>query len=249
MCFVSIWWAADLCGQSADEGAIRRQLAAYANARVRGDGKTQASFYSEDADEWRSVDRRTLKGRAEIAEDPERTPNPSRTFRLDIENIGFIKPDVALIDVEYFGSGSSPDGHASYVMTKHGGQWLIRAARISRYPEPSPPQQNRDDSPSRPTGSRAEVRVGSVLRSPQKTKDVNPVYPAAALAAGVRGVVVVEATIDVNGKVQNATVLRSIPLLDQAALDAVKQWEFTPEVLNGVRVPVIVALSVNFSLP
>ena len=249
ICFVSIWWAADICGQSADEGAIRRQLAAYANARQRGDGKMLASLYSEDADEWRSVDRRTLKGRAEIAEDFERTPNPSRTFRLDIENIGFIKPDVALIDVEYFGTGPSPDGHASYVMAKHGAHWLIRAARISRYPEPSPPQQNRDDSRGRPTGSPAEVRVGSVLRSPQKTKDVMPVYPAAARAAGVRGVVVVEATIDVNGKVQNATVLRSIPLLDQAALDAVKQWEFTPEVLNGERVPVIVVLSVNFSLP
>ena len=76
-----------------------------------------------------------------------------------------------------------------------------------------------------------------------------PVYPAAARAAGVRGVVVVEATIDVNGKVQNLTVLRSIPLLDQAALDAVKQWEFTPQVLNGERVPVVVVLPVNFSLP
>jgi protein TonB len=78
---------------------------------------------------------------------------------------------------------------------------------------------------------------------------VNPVYPAVARAAGVQGVVVVEATIDRNGKVQNAKVLRSIPLLDQAALDAVKQWEFIPEVLNGERVPVIIALSVNFSLP
>jgi uncharacterized protein (TIGR02246 family) len=163
ICVVSIWLAAELSGQSADDDTIRRQLAAYAEARQRGDGKAQASFYSEDADEWRSVNRRMLKGRAEIVKDLGLTPNPSRTFRLelDIENIGFVKPDVALVDVEYFGSGSSPNGHASYLMVKHGGQWLIRAAQISRYPEPSPPQQNRDDSPNSLTGSPSEVRVGN----------------------------------------------------------------------------------------
>jgi TonB family protein len=249
ICFVSIWLVAELYGQSADDGAIRRQFSAYAAARQRGDSKAQASFYSEDADEWRSVNRRMLKGREEIAKDLGLTANTSRTFRLDIENVVFIKPDVALVDSEYFGGASSPNGHASYLMVKHGGQWLIRAARISRYPEPSPPQQNRNDSPNSPTGSPSGVRVGSVLRSPKKTKDVKPVYPAAARSAGVQGAVVVEVTIDRNGRVKDAKVLRSIPLLDQAALDAVQQWEFAPEVLNGVPVPVIVALSVNFSLP
>jgi hypothetical protein len=114
ICFVSIWLAAELYGQSVDDGAIRRQLAAYAEARQRGDGKAQASFYSEDADDWRSVNRRTLKRRRRNRQRPGLTPNPSGTFRLDIENIGFIKPDVALVDAEYFGSGSSPNGHASY---------------------------------------------------------------------------------------------------------------------------------------
>jgi periplasmic protein TonB len=47
---------------------------------------------------------------------------------------------------------------------------------------------------------------------------------------------------------QNARVLRSIPLLDQAALDAVKQWEYTPTLLNGVPVPVIMTVTVNFTL-
>ena len=47
---------------------------------------------------------------------------------------------------------------------------------------------------------------------------------------------------------QNARVLRSIPLLDQAALDAVKQWQYTPTLLNGVPVPVIMTVTVNFTL-
>jgi hypothetical protein len=87
ICFVSIWLVAELYGQSADDGAIRRQFAAYAEARQRGDSKAQASFYSEDADEWRSVNRRMLKGREEIAKDLGLTANTSRTFRLDIENV------------------------------------------------------------------------------------------------------------------------------------------------------------------
>ena len=50
------------------------------------------------------------------------------------------------------------------------------------------------------------------------------------------------------GRLKDAKVLRSIPLLDQAALDAVKQWQFTPTLLNGVPVPVIMTVTVNFTL-
>ena len=50
------------------------------------------------------------------------------------------------------------------------------------------------------------------------------------------------------GMVQDAKVLRSIPLLDAAALDAVRQWQFTPTTLNGVPVPVIMTVTVNFTL-
>ena len=46
----------------------------------------------------------------------------------------------------------------------------------------------------------------------------------------------------------NARVLRSLPLLDQAALEAVRQWEFTPTMLNGVPVPVIMTVTVQFTL-
>ena len=84
--------------------------------------------------------------------------------------------------------------------------------------------------------------------TPTKTKDVKPVYPPIAQSARVQGVVIIEATIGADGRVKDAKVLRSIPLLDQAALDAVKQWQFTPTLLNGVPVPVIMTVTVNFTL-
>ena len=92
------------------------------------------------------------------------------------------------------------------------------------------------------------IRVGGNVRPPTKIRNVSPVYPAEAQAAGVQGVVIIEATINPQGKVINARVLRGAPLLDQAALDAVKQWEYTPTLLNGVPVPVIMTVTVNFTL-
>lgn len=94
----------------------------------------------------------------------------------------------------------------------------------------------------------APVRVGSHIRTPAKVVHVNPVYPAEAQAQRVMGMVIIEATIGRDGRVTNATVLRSIPLLDEAAINAVRQWEFTPTLLNGVPVPVIMTVTVNFTL-
>jgi protein TonB len=93
----------------------------------------------------------------------------------------------------------------------------------------------------------APVRIGGQIRAPTKIKDVKPVYPAIARSARVAGVVTIEATIGPDGKVIDATVVRSIPLLDQAALDAVRQWEYTPTLLNGVPVPVLVTVTINFT--
>jgi TonB family protein len=95
----------------------------------------------------------------------------------------------------------------------------------------------------------APVRIGGRIRAPTKMKDVHPVYPAIARSARVSGLVMIEATIGPDGKVSDAKVVRSIPLLDQAALDAVRQWEYTPTLLNGVPVPVVLMVSVNFGPP
>jgi protein TonB len=92
------------------------------------------------------------------------------------------------------------------------------------------------------------VRVGGQIKEPKKLKNVSPVYPDIAKQARVQGVVILECTISPQGKVTDVKVLRGIPLLDQAAIDAVKQWVYTPTLLNGVPVPVIMTVTVNFKL-
>jgi len=86
------------------------------------------------------------------------------------------------------------------------------------------------------------------MQAPRKIVNVNPVYPGIARSAQVAGVVILEAVIDARGRVESVRVLRSIPPLDQAAVDAVKQWIFTPALLNGVPVPVVMTVTVNFEL-
>jgi len=90
------------------------------------------------------------------------------------------------------------------------------------------------------------ARVGSSLRTPQKVHDVLPVYPESARQAGVSGAVLVELTVGIDGRVTAAKVLRSVPSLDQAAIDAVLQWRYEPELLDGKPVPFIVTAVVPF---
>lgn len=92
------------------------------------------------------------------------------------------------------------------------------------------------------------VQIGGAVRPPMKTKHVDPIYPQIALMSRVQGIVIIEATIGADGRVVDARVLRSEPLLKQAALDAVAQWQFTPTHLNGQPVPVIMTVTVQFTL-
>ena len=78
--------------------------------------------------------------------------------------------------------------------------------------------------------------------------DVAPVYPPEALDNKVQGVVIIEAVIDAQGNVSDTRVLQSVPALDVAAVEAVRQWKFTPTIVNGVAVPAIFTTTVNFRL-
>jgi protein TonB len=91
-------------------------------------------------------------------------------------------------------------------------------------------------------------RVGDGIERPRKIKDVKPVYPVPAMSARVGGNVLIEATIGTDGKVHDARVLKSIALLDKAALDAVREWEFEPSRRNGVPVAVTMVIIVTFAL-
>jgi len=90
--------------------------------------------------------------------------------------------------------------------------------------------------------------VGGNIRPPTKIKDVRPVYPPDAKEAGIQGVVIIEVRVDEQGRVADAVVLRSIPALDEAALEAVRQWEFVPTLMNGVPTPLIMVVTVQFTL-
>jgi protein TonB len=102
--------------------------------------------------------------------------------------------------------------------------------------------------PPPPPDPAPPIRLHSGMKAPVKTRDVAPVYPAIARAAHVSGVVILEAVLNAQGGVESVRVLRSILPLDQAAVDAVQQWRFTPALLNGQPVPVVMTITVNFTL-
>ena len=99
-----------------------------------------------------------------------------------------------------------------------------------------------------PPPPRRPVRVGGDIREPRKVVDAPPVYPPVATRAHIEGVVIIEATIDPKGHVVNATVLRGVPMLDDAALEAVRKWVYTPTLLNGVPTPIVMTVTLRFVL-
>ncbi|MFA9452986.1 MAG: energy transducer TonB, partial [Candidatus Aminicenantaceae bacterium] len=94
----------------------------------------------------------------------------------------------------------------------------------------------------------APVRAGGQIRAPKLIRRVDPQYPELARQARVEGRVIIEATTDAYGRVQSVRVLRSIPLLDQAAIDAVRQWVYEPMLINGKPRGVIFTVTVTFKL-
>jgi TonB family protein len=91
------------------------------------------------------------------------------------------------------------------------------------------------------------LRVGGDVKPPVVINRVEPIYPALAKESRISGVVILEVVIDHTGVVRDARVLKPLPFgLDQAALDAVKQWTFRPATLNGTAVDVLFNLTINF---
>lgn len=91
------------------------------------------------------------------------------------------------------------------------------------------------------------VKVGGAIKAPTKVKHVDPIYPTIAKTARVSGTVVLEATVGPDGRVIDTRVVKSVPLLDQAAIDAVQQWEYTPSMQKGVAIPVVMTITINFT--
>jgi protein TonB len=108
-------------------------------------------------------------------------------------------------------------------------------------PPPPPPVPE----PPRP---QTPVRAAQLPELPRKTVDVRPMYPEVARIARVQGTVILEAVLDTSGRVTQLKVIRSVPLLDQAAVDAVRQWRYTPSIYAGRPVSVLMTITVRFTL-
>jgi protein TonB len=90
--------------------------------------------------------------------------------------------------------------------------------------------------------------VGGEVKAPALVERVEPEYPPFAVRAHVQGVVILEAVVDREGRVEDLRVLRSIPLLDRAAIDAVRQWRYSPLLLNGKPERFVLTVTVSFRL-
>ena len=107
---------------------------------------------------------------------------------------------------------------------------------------PPPPPAPLAPQPSVP------VRIGGAIQAPALLTRVAPLYPDIAMVAKISGVVILEASVSADGAVEQVKVLRSVKFLDEAAVQAVRQWRYSPLVLNGVRTPFVLSVTLSFSI-
>ena len=93
------------------------------------------------------------------------------------------------------------------------------------------------------------MRIGGQITAPALVHRVEPTYPGIAVAAQVTGMVILEAVVDTEGCVESVKVLRPVNLvLDHAAVEALKQWRYSPLILNGVPTSFVLTVTFNFSV-
>jgi TonB family protein len=123
------------------------------------------------------------------------------------------------------------------------------SARVTPPLPPPPPPPLAPASPFELEMQRLHpIRVGGNIQAPVKIHDVKATYPPEAQASRVSGVVILEVLVNPDGTIATARVLRSIPMLDDAALEAVRQWQYQPTLLNGQAVALVLTVTVNFHL-
>jgi periplasmic protein TonB len=170
-------------------------------------------------------------------------PPPAR--RPQIAPSQAVSPNLAPIDMPASISPETPLQHVQgpswgdgVVIVERGAGELDGIVNGERVLPPPPPPP----TPQQP------IYLHSGMQPPTKIVNVNPIYPQLAQAAHKEGVVILEAVIDARGNVTTVKVLRSIQLLDHAAVEAVRQWRFTPTLLNGEPVPIVMTVTVDFKL-
>jgi len=162
---------------------------------------------------------------AAVAPRAQKAPPPSPGLRAPVEVPERVVPEDA-------GDLAAPAGEAGGV--EGGVPGGVVGGVVETLPEPPAPPRI--------------VHVGGSVREPTKVKHVNPVYPDVAARAMVQGNVVVELQVSTEGRVTEARVLQGIPLLNEAALAAVRQWVYTPPLVDGVPVRLIMTVTVRFRI-
>ena len=125
----------------------------------------------------------------------------------------------------------------------------VQAVESLRLPASSLPRSSRSASPALADAEVLfDVPIGGHVTLPVKTRNVDPIYPYVARMARIGGMVVLEAVITAAGRVADVRVTDSAPLFDEAAVAAIRQWQYEPAQLNRVPVPIPMTINVTFSL-
>jgi uncharacterized protein (TIGR02246 family) len=219
-----------------DETALRalasHMIAAW-NAR---DAEGVAALFGAEDALVRPQEGPTVKGAKPVAEwVRSRLAQPAPRLAEAPGGIRFVAADAAFVLLPLRAEGpaasvSDTDESWAVLVVKHAEQgW-----RIVRF----------DAGAADPT----PLRIGGPIKEPRKLKHHTPYYPEEAKQARIQGVVVLECTIGPEGNVQHVRVLRGVPQLNGPAIDAVRKWVYTPTLLDGRPVPVIMTVTVSFRL-
>ena len=114
-----------------------------------------------------------------------------------------------------------------------------RLSSVGPVAPPPPPKPVKRDS----------IRIGGNVQESKLIRKVEPIYPELAKKARVQGKVTLKITVDEEGNVTDVSVIEGHPLLDDAAINAVRQWKYSPTFLNGKPVSVMATVTVLFNLP
>jgi protein TonB len=158
---------------------------------------------------------------------PVRQPATEATFLAPIEVPDSVRPDESM---DFGVEGGVPGGVEGGVP---GG---VVGGVVGGLPSEAPP------------AAVTPVRVGGMIQAPKLVTRVDPRYPELARAARTAATLILEATVGPDGRVLDVKVLRGQPLFNDDAAAAVKQWRYRPLLLNGVPVPFIVTVTLNFNI-
>ena len=158
---------------------------------------------------------------------------PAGSYRLEVSSPGFA--DTKSADLEL-----KPDGNLHQDLTLDIGEVLQEVVVHGHKPP---------ENPSAPRPVPRRIRVGGMVQAAHLTFQVKPDYPEALQKQGIEGTVILSAVIGTSGQILSLSPFSDPnPILTKTAMDAVRQWRYTPTLLNGEPVEVVTTISVGFRL-